>query len=629
MPPSEDDTGSLEKARKRLYDIQGPAPVRPLRPSPPRQESVPHAWQAPPSNTVPPHVGKRHLRLATIFLGGALGFFVIALGVAALFFYYGGNSVSVDKITFNMQGPTTIAAGDTVPLSLTITNKNPVALQNATIEVDFPSGTLAPNGSSTSPDPRYTEDIGTIASGGTATVSMSAIIFGEQGQALVMPITLTYGTSGSSTTFVKTSSYSLAVSSTPLSVSVSSASQAIAGQPLSFTLTVRSNATLPLQNVVVVNTLPFGFTETSASMPFTNSSFYLGTLTPGAVKTVTLTGTLTGQNGDQSVFHFGVGTAVSATDPTLALTYMTQAVPITITAPFISTTLALNGDSDQNLVITPGTNQSVVLNYINTLATSVTNASISVTLSGSSVDYNSIQTQSGFYDSATHSIIFSNNTDPSLAQMAPGASGVGAFTFSTLPSNANILGPTVTFTISVSGTSMGETNVPQTINASQTETVKVASVAALTASSLHSSGPFANSGPIPPVPGQPTTYTIEWNVVNSGNPLAGGTVSATLPSYVTYTGKTGGMDSFSYDDTSGTISWNVGDLAQGASATGSFQVSLTPSTSQISSVPALTSVANFSGYDRFAGVQVTASANPATTQTSGDPGYVTSDAAVQ
>lgn len=627
MPPrSEDDTSSLEKARERLYEPGASVPVRISRTSADRR-SLPHAWEEEPvPNT--PHPGKRHLRLATIFLMVAVAFFVLSLGATGFFFYFGGNSVSVDKVTINLEGPTTIAGGATTPLSLTITNKNPVALENATIEVDFPTGTLTADGT-LSPDPRYIDNIGTIPSGATVTQSIQAIIFGAQGQALVLPVSFTYGTDGSNTTFEKNSSYSLAISSTPLSVSVASLSEAISGQPLTFTLTVRSNATLPLDNVVVENSFPFGFTETSSSLPLSGSEFVLGTLQPGAVKTITLTGTLTGDDGAQPVFNFSVGTANSASDPTLALSYMTQAVPVTIAAPFISTTLALNGDTGQDLVITPGNNQSVVVSYNNTLTTSITDANISITLSGSAVDYTSIRTTSGFYDSTDHTIIFSQDTDPSLTQLAPGASGVGAFTFATLPSTTNVLGPTVTFTTSVSGTRVGQTNVPENVTASQSESVKVATVATLTASSLHSSGPLTNTGPIPPRPGKATTYTIEWSVQNTGNPIAGGTVSATLPSYVSYTGQTAGAGSFSYDSTSQTVSWSTGDIAQGASVEGSFQVSLTPSSTQSGSVPALTSIASFSGYDRFAGVQVTASApDPSTTQTS-DPDYVSDDATVQ
>ncbi|MBU6388822.1 hypothetical protein KGQ72_03045 [Patescibacteria group bacterium] len=625
MPPlPNDDTGSLERARARLYKPAAPQSARPPLSSS-GERILPHAWEE-EVRPRPLHEGERHVHAAGVFFVSSVIFFFTALGIAGYFFYFGGNAVSVDKISVDIQGPTTIAGGDTVPLSLTITNKNPVEIENATIEIDFPNGTRDAK-NLLQPYPHYVENLGTIASGATVTRSVKAVLFGGTGQNLVLPVSFSYGTAGSNAVFVKKSSYALTISTTPLSVSVDTLAETVSNKPLTLTLTVRSNATVPLNNVVLVGSFPFGFLPTSSSLPLNNSSFLLGTLNPGASKTITLTGTLTGQNTEQRVFHFTVGTADTSNNQTLAVTYMTQDATVTIAAPFIDTTLSLNGDTNADAVITPGTYQNVSISYTNTLATSIGDATVAIALSGSAIDYNSIQTTSGFYNSANHTIVFSKDTDPALATLAPGASGIGAFTFSTLPAGAS--SPTVNFTISVSGTRVGQTNVPEDVSSSVVKTFKVATVVALSAASLHSSGPISNSGPIPPRANVATTYTIVWNAQNKGSVVAGGTVTATLPSYVSYTNQTGGTGSFSYDEKSRTVSWSIGDLSQGASAQGAFQVSLTPSTSQKGAAPQLTGAASFSGFDRFAGIQVSATADPVTTETKGDPGYVPTNAAVQ
>ncbi|HCR52183.1 TPA: hypothetical protein DIV48_00865 [Candidatus Kaiserbacteria bacterium] len=627
MPPrSDDDIGSLEKARERLYEPDAGSHTRsPLSAS--DHSSLPHAWETRPLQSIP-YREKRHVRLAGVFFVVAFTFFLISLLAAGYFFYFGGNSVSVDKITVSIQGPTTIAGGDIVPLSLTITNRNPVPIKNATVEIDFPDGTLSADGS-LSPYPRHSENLGELGSGATVTRSIKAIVFGGAGQALALPVSFSYGTGNSSTVFLKKSSYALAVSSSPLSVSVDTTSETVSGKPLTLTLVARSNANVPLDNVILAGVFPFGFSVTSSSEPMNGPNFVLGTLQPGASKTVTLTGTLTGQNSEQRVFHFTIGTAKSESDQTPAVAYMTQDVSVTITAPFITTTLALNGDARPNPVVSPGSIQSVTVSYTNTLSTSVTNAAVAIAIKGSAVDYGSIRTTNGFYRSSDHTVVFNSDTDSSLAALAPGASGIGAFTFSTVPANALIAAPSATFTISVSGTRVGQTNVPEEISAVETKTMKVATAIALSASALHSSGPLSNSGPIPPRADQATTYTVQWNVSSRGNAVAGGLVSATLPSYVSYTGRTSGVGTFSYDDASRTVSWSIGDLAQGATGQGAFQVSLTPSDSQKGSAPQLTGVASFKGYDRFAGVQISATADPVTTDTPQDSGYSPTNAAVQ
>lgn len=626
LPPS-DDTSSLERARERLY---APGTVRQDGSRvfhAAEDRSLPHHWRDESPNPIP-HVGQRRVHLAGMFFIGAVLFFLLSLAVAWYFFFVGGNTVSVDKISINIQGPTAIAGGDTVPLSLTITNKNPVALDHATIEIDFPDGTRSAD-NVLDAYPRYTEDLGALGSGATVMRSVKAVLFASAGATVTLPISLSYGASGSNAVFVKKLTYTLVISSTPLSISVDAPAEIVSGKQFHITLTVRSNATVPLNNVVLAGAFPFGFVVESSTPTMSNSTFLLGTLAPGATKTLVLTGALTGQDREQRVFHFTVGTAHSPGDTSLAVTYMTQDAAFTIAAPFIHTALSVNGNSLDNAVLSPGALQSVALSYDNTLPTNVTNAIVRVALSGAAIDYGSVQTARGFYDSSTRTIIFSADTDPAFASLSPGASGIGTFTFMTPPADSVVSSPLITFSISVSGTRVGQTNVLESVTNSSTYTARVATAVALSVSALHKGGPFANTGPIPPRANQTTNYAVVWNVQNSSNAVADGTVTATLPLYVTYTGVTAGTGSMRYDDTTRTVTWNVGDLAQRVSAQAFFQVALTPSTTQKGSAPFITGPTSFSGYDRFAGIQVTASADPVTTETKGDPGYVPTNASVQ
>ncbi|MEK7101585.1 MAG: hypothetical protein AAB882_00325 [Patescibacteria group bacterium] len=626
LPENKDDTSSLEHAREHLYKPMNEIHAHPLLTGSDKRE-LPHTWKGENSATPALHT-VRHVRFAGIFFIAAFLFFILSIGIAGYVFFVGGNSVSGDKIVIDILGPKTIAGGDIVPLSLTITNRNSVAIKNAIIEIEFPTGTRDASDVMKT-YPRYIENLGTLAPGETASRSIKVIVFGGAGQTLALPVTFYYGTSGSNATFIKNSSYTLTISTTPLSISIDSLTETVSGQPLTFMLTVSSNATIPLENVVLTGAFPFGFLVTSSSRPLNNSSALLGMLAPGSNVKVRITGTLTGQDNEQRVFHFTVGTAKTAYDQTLAVTYMTQDVSVTIAAPFISTILALNGDISSTVVLSPNAPQNVSLSYTNTLPTNVTDAIVIVTLSGTAVDYGSIKTTNGFYNSATHSIVFSKDTDPALAVLAPNASGIGTFTFRTLPANALVSAPSAIFTTSVSGTRVGQSNVPGQVSASATKTAKVATNVILSVSSLHFSGVLKNTGPIPPRVDEATTYTIVWNVQNKGSAVAGGIVSAVLPNYVTYTEATAGAGSFSYNDASHTVTWNTGDLAQGASVQGVFQVSLIPSISQRESAVSLTKAVSFSGYDRFAGVQIDTTADSVTIETKGDPGYIPVNGSVE
>lgn len=612
-----DDISTLERAKERLYSPT--AAFGEERDTVPLEDAngVPRAWSPPAAPPKP--AAERHTRFAAVFLGLSFLFFLVAGGTAWYLLYFGTTSVSTNNLDLSVEGPATIAGGDTVPLLLTITNRNPATLRNVSLDLAFPPGTRSAE-DVLKEYSRYAETIGTLAPGETVTRTVKVVMFGGEDTVLAVPVAVSFDTDNSNATFVKRSTYNVQVGSSPLSVTVASPKEAISGKPFTMTLSVRSNARTSVGNVAVTMTEPLGFTLLEASVPFSQGAFYLGTLRAGETRTVTITGSATGPEQSLRAFTFTVGTAKSKDDPTLAIAYVSQTADITLTAPFIATTLSLGGSPSESVVLAPGDSVSATIAYTNTLDSAVTNAEIAVTLSGGAVDYESIRSSRGFYRSSDHTIIFSKDTDSGLARFEPGDTGLGAFSFATLP-GSRVRGSSVIFTISVSGTRAGESNVPETISASKVVTTKVTSDVVFSATSLHTSGPFANSGPIPPEPNSPTTYAVLWKVQNAGNALADATVSATLPSYIVFTGATSPLTGITYNEATRTVLWSVGNLAANASLQGAFQVSFTPSTSQKGSTPALTGGATLSAYDRFAGVPLTITADAVTTETTSDSNY--------
>jgi hypothetical protein len=626
MPPEKDPgLSALGKARERLYSPgEASPPVAPVFPRS-TDSSIPHAWKE--RLQLSSFGAAHHVHFASRFFFVAIAFFVISIGVSAFLFYTGGNTVSVDNIELTIQGPTTVAGGDTVPLSIVVTNKNSTSVENATLEVAFPEGTRSAT-DVTAAYPRFSENLGTLSPGETVERSISAVLFGAQGAQPTISVSLSFGTSRSNAVFVKKSTYPVVISTAPLSVTVDTVSETVSGKPFTIRVTARSNATQPVEGVVLAAQYPAGYLVTDSSLPAVGTNFPLGTLKPGASKTVTLTGTLNGQNNEVRVFHFTIGTAKAASDPSLAVGYMTQEASINITAPFLTTSFTVNGSSAAAPAVAPGAPVTVGVAWANALSVPLTNAEIDIAISGAALDPASVQAHNGFYRSADRTVIFSRDTDATLASLAPGASGLGTFTFSTLtnaPRNSAI-----TLTVSIAGERVGQSGVPEQVSASSSKVIKLVSAVTFTAASLHASGPFANSGPVPPKADQPTTYTIEWSVANAGNDLAGAVVSATLPSYIAFPGVTSPSDgSISYDAPSHAVTWQMGDIGGGASRQVAFQVVLTPSTSQRGSVPTLTSAPAFSAFDRYAQVQVTTTGSSVSTETPTDPGYTPTKAAVQ
>ncbi len=630
---ADDNFDSLEKARKRLYAPNKKPIFMEDTLSMRNATKEQHNWQSekPSLNIQKPH---KHVRIALIFFWAALIFFIIATSSAAYLFLSGDRSVSINNVSVTMKGPTTIAGGDTVSLLLSVTNSNPAPIENVNMTLRFPTGTRSAVDMLT-PLTNDTENLGTIAAGGSIERTVKVVLFGGQGDILTIPATLHFKTAGSNAVFVKHTSYAISVIATPLSVSVDAAPQTVPGQPFSLTATVRSNATKPIAGVVLRVDYPTGFVPTKTSISPVGTTFVLGTLAPGTTSIVHIIGTLAGQNGEQRAFRFTVGTADSASGTAIAVTYMTQTATVDITKPFLATTLNVNGSSASHTVITAQSHTSVSLVWVNTLKVPITNANIIVALSGAALDPSSVRVVRGQYQSSNQTIVFSRDTDASLAMLSPGAQGVGTFTFSTLPltntaSTSATGSPTITISVSVSGQRPGQGNVPETVTSSVTKTIKVATTLSLEAYATHSTGPFTNTGPIPPTPNQMTTYTIIWNAHNTTSDIAAATISANLPADVKFIGPTSSTNNqVVYNSGEHSLKWTIGNLAAGASRQTDFQVSFVPSTSQHGYAPVLVNPATFSAFDRFAQVTVSVTTNAVTTSLLHDSSYPAGSGTVQ
>lgn len=628
MPPEEES--SLDKLQKRLYANKDVGLVQPEFLEKDTTHKVSHAWEhqepiAPLPTMAQP---RKKTSFAVLFFTLSAVFFVVAGGIAAYLLLSGDRSVSTDNVTIGVQGPTNLAAGDTIPLSITIENRNPTPLENADIVVTFPQGTRSAT-DVTQLYPRYEENLGEIVSGAHLDRSVKAVIFAEQGQTITIPVDITYTTTGSNAVFKKSSTFTFTVSSSPISLTVTTLTQAVSGQPLTLDVVVRSNATTPIPGVMIQPSYPFGFSVTDQTLQPTDSGqFSIGTLNPGESKDIKITGTLTGTLSSADVFTFAAGT-VGATG-NLGITYTTKQASVGVAAPFLDIGLSINGTGATNAVITPGAVVNANVSWQNTLQTDVNNASIVVAFQGAPIDPASVQVSNGFYQSSDNTIHFDRDTEPTLQTLAPGAKGVGSFSFSTVTGTGNKNGA-VNLVISIQGQRLNESQVSENVTGTVTDTLRLANNLSLTDAALHTSGPFPNTGPIPPTANQATTYTVVWKIDNIINAVGGATVTATLPIYATWTGQTSSnIGTISYTSATRTVTWDLGDLgANSPATTGYFQVSLTPSVSQKGTSPNIVSAPTFSGYDRFAQTQLTVSANPVNTDTSGDPGYSPGSADVQ
>jgi hypothetical protein len=148
---------------------------------------------------------------------------------------------------------------------------------------------------------------------------------------------------------------------------------------------------------------------------------------------------------------------------------------------------------------------------------------------------------------------------------------------------------------------------------------------------VRSTGPFQNTGTLPPRADRETTYTVYWNLSNSFNDVADVVFSTVLPQYVSWKGETSpSSEAVSFDASTRTVRWTVPDLRAGVGYTSpskevAFQIGLLPSLSQVGTVPDLTGELRVTGADRFTGGTVTTSKPALTTRMPTDLSFRSGD----
>lgn len=584
------------------------------------------------------------LLLAVVFFVGAVGFFVYFFTIGA-----GSSPASPSNIDISVSGPPQVAGGERTELQVVVTNRNSVPLQLADLVFTYPNGTRSPSDFSTDL-PTQRISLGTIDPGQTRQGTISAVFAGSEGEHENVKAQLEYHLSGSNAVFTASTDYDLSFGSSPVSISIDSNTETISGQPIQLAVTVASNANAPIKDLLLGADLPFGFKLTSANPAAASGSLWeLGDLNPGDKKTVTIQGTLTGQEGDQRVFNFTAGTRTNASSTSIDTALSAISQTVTISQPFLGLNVSVNSASGASAIASPGSTVNVSIAYQNNLSTAITSAVIVARLTGVQIDGSTVKTTNGFFRSTDDSMLWDKTTDTDFSTLAPGAKGAVTFSFQMPTSDAlkNVQNPHLAISINAAGDRVSETGVPETLQASAVTNIGIASDLEYTAQGLYYADPFGSSGPLPPKAGTETTYALVFTVSNTTNKITNASLTATLPPYVRWLGRfSPPSENVTFNQNNGTLTWNIGDIAPNVGLNGAaprqaaVAVGFTPSTSQIGENPPLLENITLTGTDNATGNIITEPVANVTTDLSKpskssqntpagvDPGFVPADATV-
>lgn len=561
----------------------------------------------------------------------SIGFFILTLGYGAYVFFAGGNNVSNNNIDISILGNNFIAGGEELSLIVGITNRNNSALDLVDLVMEYPKGSEIDLASNTE---HFRQSLGTIPAGAVRNENLKLVLFGDQGSVRPIKISIEYRVAGSNAIFVKDKTYVVNITSTPINLSVDAPTTISPNQDIALKVKAVLNATKPASKILLKLDYPVGFNFVS-SVPapsFGNNVWNLGDLAPGAEKNISISGRMVDVfDGEEKTFNISSGSQADSDKSAIGVVFNSIKNTIIVQKPFVEASLFINGVSKKEYATDAKTQISGEIRYVNNLDTKVNDLQIIAKISGNAYNRNTVNAQQGFYDSSKDTIIWDGSSDSKLREINPGDSGSVNFSVSPLsllsPTGGILQNPTVNIEVSISGKQAVQGFAVNEIKNSTSAIVRIISDVGFSAKALYFSGPFTNTGPVPPKAEQTTTYTVVWTLSNTANGISKVQVHSSLPRWANFLGTfSPAAENLTYNSSTKELVWNVDRVSRGAGITGaarsvSFQVSLFPSLSQVGSSPTLINEAILTGHDDFANVDVKVKKESLNTRLNNDPTF--------
>ena len=624
---------NLEALRERLYSRgDGPKKRKPYelkddpvvvrkswraqtkQPAPAPVEKLPVDTPEEPQATTNMPNRKRRYRLKLVILG--LGFFVASIVASSLFILWGGNSISGENIAISINGPFTLGGGETLPLQIGVTNQNSVPIESATLLVEYPLGTQ----STSEPGKELFSErlpLSNISAGETVNIPLQAQVFGEENEEQTIRASVEYRVEGSNATFYKEAEpLRFKISSSPVVLKVESTRNLSVGQETEIEVTVTSNSPNTLTDLLLRAEYPvnFEFSESNPSTASGQNIWNIRELEPEESVTVTIKGEFFGSESEAHAMNFTVGVPNERDQFNLASVFASASSDFVLSSPAVDVVISVDGSKISTASVEPDINTNLSVEISNTHTETLYDVVVTMELGGNAMTGTTVKTGTGYYDSNTNSIIWDVSKLPKLGTFRPADSQV--LNFSVKPGVGSVLTPQIRLQATVNARRESTSQLSEEIGTA-TADLRVESSTNLSTVTTRSAADF---GTTPPEVGETTSYTIQFEINNGSNTVANTTVTATLPSYVTWLDNTGGAGSWDYNPATRAIVWSVGELGSTAEAIGSFQVSILPSSSQVGTTPTLVNEQQLRAVDKFTGSDVQTRNDAVTTKVDSSSG---------
>lgn len=545
------------------------------------------------------------LKIGFLAMGG-----LIILSAAGWGIYkYRQSAFNNERVSVLVAGPNEIRSGKEMSWEISWKNDNRIDLESAVLKFNYPENFKPGNmdGFTAESPTSGTVKLGKVEGHTGSKFTFSGKTFNPKGALIYIQAELIYTASNFNSRFTAQNRLGVTVASSPIILDVNYPQSVSNGDEVQYEIIYSNTGEENFSNVKLETAYPddFQFISSDPAFSGSNNQWHIGDLNAGNIGRIFIKGRLNGERNEVKelkifIKYFENGDEVILNEENAEIKIVGSPLYIgqTINKPLKEGVFA-------------GETIKFDIFYRNDGDIGFRDVIVTERLVGDALNFSTLKLPGGNYDSGTHTITWKAVDFPALKNLGPGESGTISFTIKVkdpLPvqndKNKNFI------FYSLAKIDSQDIPTPIAMNkiiSSNSINVKVNSQMGISVAGFYKDETIPNSGPIPPLVDQETTYTLHWTVSNYSNDLEDAKVEASLPTGVTMTGNIAPSgENIKYNERTNSLIWEIGKLESGtgvikSARTVAFQVKIKPSIDLMGKTPVLLEKSYFTGKDTFTG----------------------------
>lgn len=535
----------------------------------------------------------------------ALALFIVAVVI----FIFGKPSFSEDQVVLELEGPTQASVGDEVVYKVKYGNQTKLELHDLRFKFTYPEESVVLKDGEILKETGQTFTVDNLQDGESGEKELRAFLVGDRGNIKNAKVELEFRAGTLRSSFEKSDTISTTLVSVPVSLTLVAPPSAVSGQAINYILDYRNESGENISDIKFEFNYPDGFSIQEQTPKPSGANFWsVLLLRRGEGGRISIKGTLSGKEGEVKTISVFLKRGINGE----FVNYQKASTSSLISNPLLGLDVFVNGSKNYSAHL--GDHIQYTVRYKNNSNLSLIGLNLEVKLEGEMYDLNALDTEGGFYDSSSGTILWNAAVVSDFSALPPNRSGEVKFSVNikeSFPSGG--LGGR-NFFVKASA-KLRTPNVPSGVEGSEIAvtsdlTTRISTQPTLSQTAYYNDPAFGSSGPLPPKTGEETVFTIHWQIANPGNDMSNAEVKAVLPPGVMWKNIVSvglGQSEPTFNANSSEVRWNIGVLPQGTGVStpkyeASFQVSIKPSV--VGQTPTLVKDGRFSGTDSFTKEQI-------------------------